>query len=106
MTIIKTEHLSKRLSKRCHLNKSSQDAFLKKAYNSGLRIDDIKHKHLYNYIKSITSPNCYAILYKQYILIVSKKDNIGITILNVPKEYIKVIYKIYKEVNTNEVRTG
>lgn len=98
MTIVKTEHLSRRLSKRCHLNKSAQDSFLKKAYENGLRIDDIRHKqNLYNYVKNVTKPNCYSILYKQYILILSKKDDVGITVLNIPKEYIKVLYKIYKE---------
>ena len=102
MTITKTEHLSKRLSKRCHLNKSAQDNFLEKAYENGLRLDDIKHKILYNYIKSVTKPNCYSIIYKHYILIISKKDNIGITILNMPREYIKIIDKLYKEVKSND----
>ena len=107
MTITKTEHLSKRLSKRCHLNKSAQDGFLEKAYKTGLRLDDIKHKPtVYNYVKSVTRPNCYTIIYKQYILILSKKDNIGITILNIPKDYIKIIYKLYKEEKTNDSRTS
>lgn len=62
--------------------------FLDKAKEKGLYLEDIKqYSNLYIYIlsKLNDASTYYSIIYGRYLLIISRKDDIAITILNIPK---------------------
>ena len=94
MALKPTTHLNKR-RKRIGLGKKGYQTFLARAFEQGLRLEDIKHKtKLYTYVKGITKDGYYPILYNYYIIIVSEVTDIGITILRLPRQY----YKSYQQV--------
>lgn len=88
-----SEHFNKRCKERLGLNKRATNSFLEKAVKYGLRMKDIKHKRsLYCYMIAISEysdPQNELIIYNHWVLVVTHRegDNIGITVLNLPKEY-------------------
>jgi len=95
----KTYHLDKRIKKRTGLPRRSHANFLKRAIVHGLRINDTKSKSkLYTYLKSITQTNNYLIVYDRYIVMFAF-DDVGITLLNLPKEYHRIVELLYERKN-------
>ena len=74
--------------------KKAINRILDRALKDGLRLDDIKEKSkLYDYIKHKVKPGCIPIIYNNNIYILSD-DNALVTVLNLPKKYIKIADKI------------
>lgn len=92
-----TRHFNKRAKQRAGLNKKTIKTFYTKANICGLRIDDFESRPLFfNYLKSITKPKYHVIIYNRYILICSNDGDVGITLLNLPKEFYSTVNSIRK----------
>ena len=89
-----TSHLSKR-RKRVGLSKKAMQRFLTKAFEEGLRLDDVRSKPtLYRYLRSILKEGYYPILYDHYIIIVSEDNDYGVTILRMSNRYFQMFQQI------------
>ena len=104
--IKRSDHIVKRLTKRAKIKHGSQDKFLNKALTNGITYENTTNNTIKDYIASITRKDCYAVIYQKYVIIFSKKNNVGITILNLPKQYWKIVDGINakKEVKNNVTR--
>lgn len=92
-----TDHFLKKGRERTGINKKGQKKLLENAITSGLTVNDIRNKSdLYNYIKGITKPGHKSYIYSNHIIITSE-DDIGITVLNLPKQYIPIVVKLKKQ---------
>ena len=92
-----SKHFTKRAKQRAGLNKKTVNTFYNKANECGLTINDFESKTLFfAYLKSITKPKYHVIVYNRYIIICSNEDNVGITLLNLPKEYYSVVDSVKK----------
>ncbi len=92
-----TKHFNKRARQRAGLNKKSIVNFYNKANICGLRLHDFKSRPLFfNYLMSITKPKYHIIVYNRYILICADEGDVGITILNLPREYYSTVDSIRK----------
>lgn len=82
---------------RTGLSKKAFISFIDKAYKEGLRSKDIrKSTSLRYYMKDTIKEGYYGIIYRDYIVVFSSGSNVGITILNLPKKYIKISRKLFK----------
>lgn len=89
-----SKHLERRLRKRANIKRNGCVAFLERALNEGIRLKDIRQNlKLYRYIKNITRDGYYSIIFKFYVLVFSN-DNVGITLLFLPKEFYKQVQYI------------
>jgi len=92
-----TKHFIARSKKRAGFNKKATRKFYNKAIICGLRIESFESRPLFfKYLKLITRPRCYIIVYNRYILICSNNNDIAITLLNLPKEYYSLVNSIIK----------
>jgi len=90
---IESKHLAKRIKERTGLPKRSHAHFLRKVREKGLTIESLKKiPTLYNYVKSISRDGYTLIVYNLYVVVISN-TGIGITILNIPKEYHELLKK-------------
>lgn len=93
--IITTDHVDKRISDRVCSKRKAHQRIVSRALEEGLTIEDIKGKSkLYDYIRHKVKPGYYPIIYNYHIYILSKSDNVFITVLDLPKKYIKIVDKI------------
>lgn len=93
-----TVHFEKRLKDRANIKKKSSLKFINRAFDNGLRIQDVEHcSKLYSYMKENIRDGYYGIIYNMYLLIVSENTDIGITVLYIPKEYYKLVYAILRK---------
>lgn len=80
---------------RTGLPKKAFVSFIDKAYKYGLRPKDIKKSNsLRQYMKNTIKEGYYGIIYRDYIIVFSSGSNVGITILNLPKNYTKVAKRL------------
>lgn len=90
-----TVHFEKRLKDRANIKKRSSLKFINRAFENGLRIQDVKHcSKLFSYMKDNVREGYYGIIYSMYLLIVSEETDIGITVLYLPREYHKLVSAI------------
>jgi hypothetical protein len=95
---METRHLNKRIKERTGLPKKAHKSFLKRILKSGLKVADVKSKSiLYYYVMGLIKKGYDIIIYNPYLLIVSNDTGMGITILNLPKEYQKIVLSINKK---------
>ena len=93
--IKRSDHLRKRLNKRANIKHGSQDKFLNKVIRDGIRDEDITNHSVKKYLDGITREGYYSIIYQRYVFIVAENGNIGTTVLNLPKEYWKIMADIF-----------
>ena len=95
--IKRSDHIIKRLNKRANIKHGSQDRFLNKAIQCGIRYEDVTNNTLKGYLEKITREGYYTIIYQKYVLIISENSNVGTTIFNLPKQYWKIVDHIYEK---------
>jgi len=93
--IKRSDHMTKRLTKRANIKHGSQDKFLEKAIEKGIRCEDVTNKQLRDYMEKVSREGYYTIIYQKYVLIIAKDDNVGTTVYNLPKYYWKYVDYIY-----------
>ena len=107
--MIVTKHFSKRLKDRMGLSKKLSEQYFQKALEEGLYLDDFKdYNYFYNYLKALPYDKNYSlVIYNRYIIIYTK-DNVAITLLNIPKCYCDIAdnIKLKKEVKSDDKRTN
>lgn len=95
--IKRCSHLRKRLNKRANIKYGSQDKFLNKVMRDGIRYEDINNTVIREYLHGITRKGYYSIIYQRYVLIIAEEGNVGTTILNLPKQYWKIVDNIFSK---------
>lgn len=89
-----SNHLLNRIRERTHLPKKAAISFLYRAIRDGINQKDIKDSGLRAYVESTVQKGYYGIVYCRFLIIMSEKDNVGVTILNIPNRYHKLIDSI------------
>lgn len=86
-----SNHLIERIRERTHLPRKAAISFLYRAIRDGIVQGDIKNKSLKNYVDSTVHDGYYGIVYCRYLIIMSEGTNVGITLLNLPHRYNKLV---------------
>lgn len=93
--IKRSDHMIKRLNKRANIKHGSQDRFLSKAIERGIKYEDVTNHTLKDYLGKVSREGYYPIIYQKYVLIIAEDCNVGTTIYNLPKRYWKIVDAIY-----------
>ena len=105
--MILTDHIMSRRY-RTRLDRKDYIKFIRTAHKKGLYLKDLEtNKKVYNYLYKTIKKGYYGVIYNKYIIVFSDYTNVGITILDLPRKYYKIICKlerIKKEENNNAKR--
>lgn len=99
-------HFSKRMKERVNIkSKKKQLAFLKRAFERGVTMEDTKgNSLLYHHLKRVIryNPGCKSAIYNRYI-IVSTEDNMGVTVLILPDWIQDMVDQFIKTLKRKEL---
>lgn len=92
-----SKHFAKRCKERMGLSKKAVDSLLSRALKEGKGADYYKNKHaLYSYLDSLLydTDRKDLVIYNHYIIIYgtnTKHEYVGITVLNLPKQFHYIV---------------